>query len=204
MTRPLAEAMLPLSLTAADLRITQVRGPMTRQVREAFMAEGGEAAWAAFLAKVSEPCRQRFEKPIGLYEWVDADLAAELSEACIAEKGEAFAFQRGAHAAREQLLDLNRWLMKLAGPGLLLSNTPRLIHHYYRGGHGAVDGVEDREAQMSLWAHGYYGLWYELGLTGWLRGALELAGAKEVEVVHRPPSGEGLEAFRHRYSVRWA
>jgi hypothetical protein len=198
------EAALPPSLTAADLRITQVRGPMTRQVRAAIVAEGGEAAWTAFLAKVSEPCRRRFAKPIGLYEWVEADLAAELSEACSAERGEAFSHERGALAAQEQLLDLNRWLLKLLSPTLLLSNTPRLIHHYYRGGHGAVDWVEKGEAQMSLWAHGYYPAWYEHGLTGWLRSALALASAEQVEVRHLPPTGTGLEAFRHRYAVRWA
>lgn len=204
MTGPRAEAELPSFMTAADLRITQVRGPMTQQVHAAILGAGGEAAWATFLEKVSEPCRARFAKPIGLYEWVDADLAAELSEACIAEMGEAFAFDRGVQAAQKQLLDLNRWLLKLVSPGLLLANTPRLIRHYYRGGHGAVDWIGDRDAQMSLWAHGYYGLWYERGLTGWLRSALELAGAKGVEVVHLPPSGEGLEAFRHRYRVGWA
>ncbi|HJW08864.1 MAG TPA: hypothetical protein VJ483_04470 [Holophagaceae bacterium] len=197
------EAALPPELTHADLRLTQVRGPMTRQVREAFLADGGEGAWEAFLAQVSEPCRRRFAKPIGLYEWVDADLAAELSEAAIAARGEAFIFERGALAAREQLLDLNRWLLRLMNPKLLLANTPRLIRHYYRGGHGAVDWVEDGEAQLSLWAHGYYAAWYEHALTGWLRGGLTLASAKGVEVVHDGPHGEGLEACRHRYSVRW-
>ena len=198
------EAALPASLSLADLRISQVRGPMTRQVREAFLREGGEAAWEAFLGHVSEPCRRRFAKPIGLWEWVEAELAAELSEACIREKGTAFIFERGALAAREQLLDLNAWLMKLLSPGLLLSNTPRMFRHYYRGGHPALDFVTKHEASMSLWATGYYGAWYELGLTGWLRSALTLAGAKEVEVAHLPPSGDGLEAHRHRYRVHWA
>ncbi len=198
-----AEAALPAGLGLADLRITQVRGPMTRQVREAFLAEGGEAGWEAFLARVSEPCRRRFAKPVGTWEWVEAELAAELSEACIAEKGPAFIFERGADAARVQLLDLNTWLLKLLSPGMLLSNTPRMFRHYYRGGHPALDLVAKHEASMSLWATGYYGAWYELGLTGWLRSALTLAGAHGVEVVHEPPSGEGLEAHRHRDRVRW-
>lgn len=203
MVEPRVEAALPPELTLRDLRITQVRGPMTRQVRVSITGEGGEGAWEAFLARLSEPCRKRFAKPIGLYEWVEADLAAELSEAYIAEKGVAFVFERGAMAAREQMLDLNRWLMKLVSPGLVLANTPRLVRHYYRGGHGALDWVEAGEAQMSLWAHGYYEAWYEHALPGWLRGAMALASAKDVEIHHIPPSGEGLDACRHRYAVRW-
>ena len=73
--------------TPVGHRITHLRGPMTRQVRAWALSEGGEALWARVLEGVSEPCRARFEQAPGPFEWVDADLSAELSLAWEAEMG---------------------------------------------------------------------------------------------------------------------
>ena len=48
-------------------RITHFRGPMTRQVREAVLAEGGDAAWKALLERVSPECRAQFGRDLGSF-----------------------------------------------------------------------------------------------------------------------------------------
>ncbi len=186
-----------------DLRVTHVRGPVTQQIRDTVLKAKGRAAWEALLAQVSGLCREVFSKPIGVYEWVDADLAAEMSVTFLAQEGVEWARIRGQDAAREQILTVHRWLLKLASPAFLLNNTPRILSLYYRGCAGQVDRAGPGEADLSLWAHGYYPEWYSHGLVGWLQGALELTGARNPRITYQPPFGEGLEAVRHRYRVTW-
>ncbi|MBL0313101.1 MAG: hypothetical protein IPP78_10395 [Holophagaceae bacterium] len=119
-------------------------------------------------------------------------------------KGPEWIYSRGKKAAREQLLAVHRWLIKLASPEFLLTNAPRILGLYYRGCKGAVKHVGAGEATLKLWAHGYYPEWYSHGLVGWLHGALELSGAKDLRIYHQPPSGHGLDSVCHRYHLTWA
>ena len=197
------DIVIPEGLTRVSVRIAAVRGPMTRQIRETLTREGGEEAWQALLAKVSEPCRQQFSRPIGMYEWVPAELSCELSQAFLAGTDPDFTYRRGVASAKEQITVLNRWLMRMMTPAFLLQNTPRLFRHYYSGGRVVLDDLAPGEAHLSVWADAFYPVWYETGLCGWVHGALELTGAREVEVRYEAPSGEGLLAFRHRYHASW-
>ncbi len=190
-------------LNLEDLRVSHVRGPVTQQIRQAVLRAGGQPAWESLLAQVSEPCRNLFLSPIGSYEWVDADLAAEMNTAFLELKGLEWIRSRGRNAAREQLLTVHRWLIKLASPEFLLSNTPRILGLYYRGCKGAVHHVGAGEATLNLWAHGYYPEWFSHGLVGWLESALELSGAKDLRIHHQLPTGHGLDSVCHRYRVTW-
>lgn len=95
--------MVRPSADFSSFQITHERGPVTRQVRTAALAWGGEAAWAAVLAAVSPACRARFERPIGFYEWVESPLALELHAAWAAQRGLDDMSQRGEDGARELL-----------------------------------------------------------------------------------------------------
>ena len=193
----------PAGLTRESVVITELRGPMTRQVRDSLLREGGEPAWESLLAKVSEPCRQTFARPIGLYEWIPAAHSGELSQAYLATADEAYTYRRGLESAREQLTVLNRWLLRLMSQSFLIDNLPRLFAFYYKGGRVVVDELEPGHARVSLWADAFYPDWYEHGLSGWLEAALGLTGAKEVVVRYQAPSGDGLLAFRHGYELHW-
>jgi hypothetical protein len=197
------ETLIPPGLTREAVVITELRGPMTRQVREAALRQGGEAAWEALLASVSEACRATFSKPIGLYEWIPAEHSKELSLAFMATVDPEYTRRRGRESAEELITVVNRWMLRLMSPGFLLQNMPRMFAFYYRGGRVVVDRLDAGSARVSLWADAFYPAWYELGLTGWLEGALALTGAREVEVAYQAPCGEGLEAFRHGYEIRW-
>lgn len=203
MTGTLESVALPPGLTRESVVITELRGPMTRQVRDAVLKAGGETAWEALLGKVAEPCRLTFSKPIGLYEWIPAEHSKELSLAFMATADPDYTYQRGIESAREHLTVVNRWILRLVSPGFLLQNMPRLFAFYYRGGQVVVDRLEAGSARVSLWADAFYPAWYERGLTGWLMGALALAGAKGLSIEYLPPEGEGLLAFRHGYEIRW-
>ena len=199
----LQEVAIPEGLTRVNVRIAAVRGPMTRQIRDAVLKQGGEAAWRALLAQVSEPCRDCFSRSIGLYEWIPAELSSELSQAFMAGADPEFTRRRGVDSAEELITSINRWLLRLMTPAFLLENAPRMFSHYYQGGKVVLDEIGMGEAWLSVWAEGFYPIWYEKGLSGWVQGALALTGARDVDVAYEAPSGEGLLAFRHRYHVRW-
>lgn len=179
--------------------ITHERGPMTRQVRNAVLAEGGEAAWSALLATVSPACRARFSRPIGYFEWVESPLALELHRARQAQLGEEFVAARGEEAAREMLSGAHAWILRIATPGMLIQALPRLLAFYYRGPEGRVLTLEGTEADLELRADGYFEAWYDAGIGTFLKVALEMAGAKGPEVDHRRIDGD-----THRYHLRWS
>ncbi|MBK8727479.1 MAG: hypothetical protein IPL96_15930 [Holophagaceae bacterium] len=203
MPLPSSGTYLTLDLSLEALRITHLRGPMTRQVRHEVLRAGGEAAWQELLARVSPGCRALFSRPIGLYEWIPAEMSDELSRAYLAKGDADFIRRRSVDAAREQITVLNRWLLRLISPSFLLENVPRIFAFYYRGGRVTVDLLKEGQAELSLWAIGFYQGWYERGLTAWLEYALTLTHATGVRVIYAAPGGEGIEAYRHRYLISW-
>lgn len=203
MTLPSSGTYPVLDLDLEALRITELRGPMTRQVRNEVLRQGGEKGWQTLLSAVSPPCRELFSRPIGLYEWIPAEMSNELSQAYLAHGDVDFIRRRSVDAAREQITVLNRWMLRLMTPTFFVENVPRIFAFYYRGGRVTVDALQEGRAELSLWAIGFYRGWYERGLTAWLEFALGLTRAKGVRVVYAAPTGEGAEAHRHRYLIRW-
>lgn len=195
---PAAEAGPPT--TAAALRIVRERGPMTRQVKDAVLGEGGAHAWEDLLTSLSPACRERFRGPVGYFEWVDSKLALELHAAWTARRGADFMAQRGEDAAREILGGAHRWMLRLATPGLLVHAFPKLYAFYYAGGLASVDALELEGAELSLQAWGYPEAWFRDAVPAWLKVALECTGTHGVAITYQAPEPDGC---RHRYSVRW-
>ena len=202
----LAAYAMPADLSLHPFQITGIRGPNVLQIRRAVLRHGGEAAWEDLLAQVSEPCRQRFLRPMSLYEWVEEALFTELSLAYMSWSHRDDAFKSGQAAAREELTTLHRWMLNMMTPDFLINNMPRLFAHYIRGAVMGVDELSPGHAHLTLLSQGMYPEWYHLGITGWLQAALELTGANGVVVDYentKPEGAEGAEAFRHCYRLEW-
>lgn len=192
----------PALVDQTRLEIRALRGPTAIQIQRTVLRRGGQLALEALLSTVSEPCRARFGRPLGLYEWIDAPLVSELTQAYMRWSGRDDNFRGGAAAAREELTVIHRWMLRLMSPGFLVQNLPRIYGYYAQGGLVTVDQVGRGGADISLWAGGFFPAWYDPGLTGWLHGALELTGAQEVSVRYQAPR-PGPEALRHRYLLGW-
>jgi uncharacterized protein (TIGR02265 family) len=178
--------------------ITHERGPMTRQVRRAVVAEGGEAAWQELLSNVSPACRERFSRPIGYFEWVESPLALEIHQIRQAQVSGELMEERGEQAAREILAGAHSWLLRMATPMLFLQSAPRMLNFYYRGPLGTVQHLSDGHADMLLRAAGHPESFFKEGLCAFLRVALALTGAKQTTVDYMR---EGVD--QHRYLIRW-
>jgi len=186
-----------------SVRVTGVRGPNVVQIRKAVVRHGGEGAWNELLSHVSQPCRTQFEKPLGLYDWVEERHFTELSKAYIRWSGRHDAGKAGQAAAQEEFTMLHRWMLRLMTPGFLLSSIPKFFAHYNRGGCVVVDESNPDHAQISVWVDGFFEEWYSPGLTSWTQRALELTGAQAVSVEYEAPPSTGPESCRHIYRLRW-
>jgi hypothetical protein len=186
-----------------DFTITHERGPMTRQVHQAALAWGGEAAWRDLLLKVSDPCRDRFQHPVGFFEWVESPLALELHDAWAELRGLDTMGLRGASAAQEMLAlgGIQSWILRTASTHFLLANVPRIFDFYYRGGRLELVCNEPHRCVYALHALGYPETWFEDGLPSWMRVALEKSGARNVEIqCHRALD---THPDLHTYEITW-
>jgi len=192
---------LAIRASLGNLRITHERGLLVHYIRE--QLEGEEGAWEALLARVSEPCRRLFERPVGAYEWVDASLAVELSRAYYGECAEAITYQRGRDAAEHQITRVNQWILKFLSPSFLIANLPRIFRFYVREGHVTVPHREPGVAVVEVWALGLYPEYWQFGLRGWFEVALGLTGCRCVQVEYTPLETHEGQVYHHRYTVRW-
>jgi hypothetical protein len=174
---------------------------MTRQLRTAALAMGGEPLWLELLSKVSPACRARFSEPIGYFEWVESDLALELHAAWIDLLGKDTMEERGAEAAKEILDGPQRWILRMATPSLLIQAMPRMFGFYYRGGRLTLDALSAESAEITLWATGYFPNWFDKALPAWGTEALRMTGAVSVEV-EAVPGNPDLPCYHH-YVLRW-
>lgn len=205
MVRPEGDGVVDRVAGAAEVaryRITHVRGPMARRFKAMVTQQGGEAAWNRLLGLVGPACRVRYSRELGSFEWVEADLAAEIGQTWEAYGGEGSTASRGQGAAREILDGTHPWLLRIATPWILVQAMPRMFGFYYRGAELSLDRSLEGGADFSLRASGYYPSWYQFGVTAWALEALRLAGAKSVTATYLPP-GPADEPWHHRYEVRW-
>lgn len=186
-----------------NLTITHERGPMTRQVHQAALAWGGEPAWQTLLQSVSARCRERFQHPVGFFEWVESALALELHVAWAGLRGAETMGERGEHAAHAMLEmgGIQSWILRTASTHFLLVNVPRIFDFYYRGGRLETVLVESNRCVYALHALGYPEAWFMDALPSWMKVALEKSGARKVHIDGR--HNEETSADLHTYEVTW-
>lgn len=182
-----------------EATISHVRASFTRGLQRRAMAQGPER-WDAVLGEVSPACRAVFSRPLGVFQWVEAGLVNELTEAYARHAPADDLGQRAALTAEEHLTVAHPWLLKLLSPETLVRQGPTLFHFYHRGGVIRLESVGPGCGALSIWATGLYAGWSAIAIPAWMRRALELAGAEEAAVEHLPPPPGSL---RHRYLLRW-
>lgn len=199
-----AQVRASAPMLSMDCTITHERGPMSRQVHHAALAWGGEPAWQSVLQRVSSRCRERFQQPVGFFEWVESPLALELHDAWAAVRGIETMGQRGESAAQEMLAlgGVQAWILRTASTHFLLTNVPRLFDFYYRGGRVELVSLEPNRCVYDLHAMGYPETWFREGLPAWIRVALEQSGAREIHIRCQQPTD--TSPHLHTYEVTWA
>jgi hypothetical protein len=188
--------------TAEAAKITHFRSSLFIGMRHAIQTQLGQDQWIPFLESLHEVERKALNRHWGSADWVPTQVIVTLFEQFKAYTGRELSPERGAAYAQEQLTRTHRWLMKFTKPDLFLRQAPRMFAFYHRGGLVHLDEIHSGYANLSLWADISYPQWLESVLPIWARRALELSGAKEVEIRYEAPNASA-SPFEHHYHLKW-
>ncbi|HJU83962.1 MAG TPA: hypothetical protein VJ600_07105 [Holophagaceae bacterium] len=184
-----------------SVEVTHVRGIIVSVVRRAMLEQLSGEAWQRCLDGLSPACRAVFARGVGDYEWVPMPLLSEASGHFQASTEGDLVALRGSLYAEQMLTRSHQWMLKVMTPELLVRQAPRIFGFYHQGGQVWTEEVAPGRACLSLRATGPGPGWAEVLMPSWFRRALELCGAKKVEVAYEPPSED---RHHHRYWAVWA
>ncbi len=145
-----------------------------------------------FLEALSPDGRDCFERAVAT-QWVPVELATECFEA-LAEVAYAASPDPmravGVALARNDLRGVYRFLVRLATVKFLLQQHTKLWSTYHREGEAQLESRGDRAVQVKIVGHPRLPRGFRECLAGWLEGALQVCGARDIVVKHdvtRPP-----------------
>jgi hypothetical protein len=202
--QPQASSPFPSTGSAQrPLEVSFVRGVIVGVVQRAMKGLVAPEAWQAFLGSLSPQARELFSREMGDYEWVPMPLLAEVSRRFPAATGCDTVALRGGLYADQMLTRSHQWMLKVMTPELLIRQAPKIFAFYHQGGQGWTEDVAPGRACLLLRAIGPSPGWAEILLPSWLKRALELTGAREVQVVYEPPM-DPADPHLHRFWASWA
>lgn len=153
----------------------------------------GEDAVRSVSAKLTGDAKKLFDSEVLPFGWYDFGTLAAVDQVIIDGplKGDLSQMKKfGSDVARYDLSSIYKMLLKLGTPSFVAKRVGNVYSTYVRGGSMASEDVESKRARVVL-AEGALPLYFcAHGIPGWFTAALELSGAKEVDVretecVHR-------------------
>lgn len=132
---------------------------------------------------------------------IPARIWAHLGKRMIGEFG--LVGEQGYHAAAGSvaMADLSGYmkiLMKIGTPGAVLARFPKVWKHYFSGGELKIAQREGNSGVVVIEGAEAFGDAALDGATGWMKAALQFAGARDVLVVRTK-----LNPADSKYQIRW-
>lgn len=186
----------PISREQARLR--RVCGDGVVMFRNAIRASMLEEDWRLFLGLQDAEARAFLEHAPDLGEWV----APELLQAILVrlKARNALVFKGLTGKLSVERIEARDGLV-FKSPESLLAEVPWLWSVHNEGGAVRAGMKGERSARVEVWAHTPFERYFHIFIPAWLKRALELAGSRQVRVLHRPPAG--ADSFLHIYDLSW-
>lgn len=157
-------------------------------------------ARAAFHARLSEDERLCLDDTLATH-WVPVEHASRLFEV-LAEVSHADhetpLREVGRQLARHDLSGVYRLLIRVATVRFLLTQHTRLWSVYHRTGEASLVEHEPGHVTIRIAGHPTLPSPFRVAMAGWLIGAMELCGAKDIQALHEPD-----HAPPWRFEIRW-
>jgi uncharacterized protein (TIGR02265 family) len=137
--------------------------------------------------------------------WYPFELGKRLDEAIVTVlgKGQASFFERlGAASADQNLGTLHHAFLAPGDPHAFLAKAPAIYRLYYETGHRDYQRVGEREGLLTTHEAETFSAPDCMTVVGWYRRALEMCGARDVEVVEEECRARGGALCRYR--VKWS
>lgn len=190
--------MLPIEPDLTQATVTHMRASALSGLFQTLDARDPQLR-STLIAGLSVQAQKALGHHLGPFEWVEVPLVNELVEAYEAQYGLVDLEHRVHRTAHQQLTLIHAWMLKLLTPETIFHQAATIFRFYYRGGEVKAERVQPGRAELSIWAVGIYTSWHGHAFPAWLRGALGLIGAREVQVLHTPPEA----GCRHHYEITW-
>lgn len=145
----------------------------------------GPDAEAAFYARLSADDQREFRTLLPM-AWIDPELAARIVEAAasVVLQGHPTPVEElGRRQARHDLTFIYRVLLKVATVQSVISRTAQLFGTYHRKGRALVERSKDaKEGVLMVVDYPEMPRTIRRHVAGYVRGILELTGARDVQV----------------------
>jgi uncharacterized protein (TIGR02265 family) len=137
-------------------------------------------------------------------KWYPFELGARLDEAIVRVLGGGdprVFFRLGQASAEQNLTTVHQAFLTPGDPQAFLAKAPAVYRFYYETGRREYERVGEREGVLTTFDAETFSAPDCLTVVGWYHRALELCGARQVEVVEEECRARGGEVCRYR--VRW-
>ena len=182
----------------------QVKGSVLKS-RLAFIEDHfGKEGVARVLAALAE----EDQKALGMVltvKWYPFDLGKRLDNAIVQEVGGGrpeFFERLGEASADKNLTTLHHGFMTEGKPHAFLAKAPAIYALYYETGRREYQQTGETQGVLTTYDAETFSTADCLTVVGWYRRALQMCGAKEVEVVEEECRAKGGTVCR--YKVSWA
>lgn len=182
----------------------QVKGSVLKS-RLAFVEEHfGADAVARVVGSLGED-DQRALRMILPVKWYSFDIGRRLDNAIVQVLGEGrqeFFERLGEASADKNLTTLHQGFMTPGKPHAFLAKAPTIYSVYYETGRREYRQTGEKEGYLTTYDAETFSTADCLTVIGWHRRALEMCGAKSVQVVEEECRAKGGAVCR--YKVSWA
>ncbi|HYL63862.1 MAG TPA: hypothetical protein VE077_14680 [Candidatus Methylomirabilis sp.] len=180
-----------------------IKGSVVLDALAAIKARSGESELAKIIASLSDSSRAVFEKPIYLSEWYSLDAFVEFLDADIRETAGGdrnVLTQRSEKVIEAQLRGVYKIFVKMGSPGFVITRISAVHATYFRGVQ-IIPEVEDHSAVIKYVGFQKHHDILEYTIPGFFRKALEISGAKQVQLKFTIPISAG--GPYSELTIRW-
>jgi hypothetical protein len=168
-----------------------------KSLKKYILQRSNEAMWEKIILSAIPDGKSYLERPIVVNNWLDYNIWWKLLEVTdqLMGAGDGRIIQEvGAFDAKESLTGIYQIFLSIASPSFIISQSQILWRRYYDSGEMCVIMVNPESTVLHLQGISGMPLHHEWELIGWMKTALELAGAKKPQIQHTTCLAKG-EAY---------
>jgi hypothetical protein len=148
----------------------------------------GEEGLERVKAELSEEDRHKiFGQPILPYSWIDYNAYMRfmmLADKMLGQGDLAFFKAATMYNARKDLTGIYKIFISFASPKVILRNSAKVWHQYFDSGDMSVELMEDKKVNLKLVEFPDIPLHHDVAQTDFIKEALRISGAKNVQGTH--------------------
>jgi len=181
----------------------KIKGVIVLDSLKSIRARGGDAELARILSHLGSEARKVFEAPIYPWEWYSLDAFTEFLEADIRETASGVAevlVGRAEKVIESQLRGVYRIFVKLGSPGYVVRRIAS-VHQTYFDDSKIIAEIEGDSATIQYIGFKARHRILEYTIIGFYRKALEISGAKKIDVRFSVPMSDDKDYSE--LSISW-